>query len=139
MTEVVNILRKHGARETLHGAAASGDKEEVERLIEQGADLNAKNDDGQTPLHLTILNKRAGQARWVLITQGADVNAKTNDGTTPLMMAAAQGIEYLAEVLLFNGADVDPKNDRGETALSLAKENGKTEIIELLRRYEAEK
>ena len=139
MTEVVNILRKHGARETLHGAAASGDKEEVERLIEQGADLNAKNDDGQTPLHLTILNKRAGQARWVLITQGADVNAKTNDGTTPLMMAAAQGIEYLAEVLLFNGADVDPKNDRGETALSLAKENGKTEIIELLRRYGAEK
>ena len=55
------------------------------------------------------------------------------------MMAAAQGDEYLAEVLLFNGADVNAKANRGETALSLAKENGKTEIIELLRRYEAEK
>jgi ankyrin repeat protein/beta-lactamase regulating signal transducer with metallopeptidase domain len=137
LTQVASILRKHGARETLHGAAASGDKEGVKRLIEQGADVNARNQDGQTPLHLSLLNRWAGHARWALIKQGADVNAKTNSGTTPLMMAAAQGDEYSVEVFLFNGADVTASANKGETALSLAKENGRAEVVALLRRYGA--
>jgi len=137
MTEVVDILRQHGAKETLHGAAASGDKEGVERLIAQGADLNAKDNNGQTPLHLSILNRRAGQARWVLISQGADVNAKTNDGRTPLIMAVTRGDQYLEEVLIANGADITVKDNRGRTLLQLAQEKGHTEIIELLKRHGA--
>ena len=137
MTEIAKILRRHGAKETLHGAAASGHKEGVERLIAQGADLNAKDQNGHTPLHLTIMNREAGQARWVLITQGADVNVKTNDGRTPLMMAAIRGHEYLVEVLLANGANINARDNNNRTALSLAKQQSHTEIVELLRQHGA--
>ena len=135
-TEVVNILRRHGALETLHGAVASGDKEGVKRFVAQGADLNARNQNGQTPLHLSLMSRKAWNAVF-LISQGADVNAKTNSGRTPLMLAAIRGWVYKAEVLIVQGADVNAKANKGETALSLAKENGKTEIVELLRKYGA--
>ncbi|MFC1792773.1 ankyrin repeat domain-containing protein [Planctomycetota bacterium] len=131
-TEVVNILRRHGALETLHGAAASGDEEEVKRLVAQGADLNARNQNGQTPLHLAL---KHGWGTVFLISQGADVNAKDQAGRTPLMMAAIRGREHLAEVLIVQGADVNAKANKGETALSLAKENGKANIVELLLKH----
>ena len=46
----------------LHEAAFEGRKETVELLIAKGADLNAKDDDGKTPLDLTIKRKRTKAA-----------------------------------------------------------------------------
>jgi ankyrin repeat protein/beta-lactamase regulating signal transducer with metallopeptidase domain len=135
--EVVAILRQHGAKETLHGAVASGDIEGVKRLIAQGADLNARNEKGQTPLHLSFTSRYGRSTTVLLISEGADVNAKDQAGETPLMMAAALGRLYQAEVLITQGADVNAKANNGETALLLAKEKGKTEMVELLRKYGA--
>jgi ankyrin repeat protein len=49
-TGVVELLRQHGAKKTLHGAVASGNIDEVKRLISQGADVKEKIEGGITPL-----------------------------------------------------------------------------------------
>ncbi len=48
-----NLLRKHGGKHgTIKGAASGGDIEAVKEFLAAGADVNAKNVDGWTPLHL---------------------------------------------------------------------------------------
>ena len=73
----------------LHFAAAKGHKEVVGVLLEKGADFNAKNIDGATPLHLAAENGH-GEVVDVLLEKGADFNAKDNNGATPLHLAAAK-------------------------------------------------
>jgi ankyrin repeat protein len=67
-------------------------------LIEQGADINAKNKNSLTPLHAAAM---AGDRDTValLINKGADVNAKSKDGLTPLHMASQQNHREVVELL----------------------------------------
>ena len=53
----------------------------VKLLIDAGADVNAKNNDGKTPLHII---KKSETIAQMLIDAGADVNAKNKKGYTPL-------------------------------------------------------
>jgi ankyrin repeat protein len=75
----------------LHWAAAGGQNEIVELLINNGADVNAKDSLDGTPLHLAAREGHMETAE-LLIAEGADVNAKTADGGTPLDVA-----EYVDE------------------------------------------
>jgi ankyrin repeat protein len=67
----------------LHYAAYGGHKEIAELLIAEGADVNAKDEDGVTPLHEAAFGGYKEIAE-LLIAKGADVNAKNNGGETPL-------------------------------------------------------
>ena len=69
----------------LHWAAFKNEVEEVKRLIANGADVNAKAEDGITPLHCAA-EENAAEVAKVLIEFGAAVNAKNNDGYTPTDM-----------------------------------------------------
>ena len=110
--EVVNILQQHGAKETLHGVVASGDVDEVKRLLSEGHDVNSRKSEGQTPLHMA---SRAGHDDIVklLLARGADIEAKEGkDGRTPLHLAALRARKNVAETLLAAGADINSRNDR---------------------------
>jgi hypothetical protein len=104
----------------LHKAIAPGRTEElVELLIARGANVNARDKYGWTPLFNATDDRRLSQAR-ILISHGADVNAKDSHGNTPLHDGARWANAKAVELLLASGADVNAKNDEGETPLDLA-------------------
>ena len=53
---------------------------------------------------------------------------------TPLMMAAANGLLPMTEMLLQHGADLDAKTATGQTAWLLAGMNGHLDVVELFRK-----
>ena len=68
---------------TIHQAASLENIGAVKQHLAGGADVNAKNVDGWTPLHEAAFGGRK-EIVELLISNGADVNAKSDDGETPL-------------------------------------------------------
>ncbi len=64
-------------------AAMMGQTEAARLLLQHGAEVNGRNSDDNTALHLAIFLGRAGTAE-LLLKSGADVNAKNDDGATPV-------------------------------------------------------
>jgi len=119
--------------------AASGDEEGEEMVklfIEKGADVNAPNCYGRTPLHQVKTNESAE----LLIAKGADVKAAEGLlGLTPLHWAASDNRHEVVGVLLDKGADVNAKNKNGATPLHLAASRNSKEAAELLIEKGADK
>ena len=68
----------------LHTASKPGNEEVVQLLIQEGAEINASDEDGETPLHRALeFNNNYNVARK-LIENGADLANKTTEGGTPL-------------------------------------------------------
>lgn len=94
---------------------------EIQELIKNGADINAKDAAGWTALASAARNSFAPQTIDVLIQNGANVNEKYTDGSTPLMLAAGFNTsEKILSALLRNGADINAKSNEGWTALTWA-------------------
>ncbi|MBQ7593680.1 MAG: ankyrin repeat domain-containing protein [Synergistaceae bacterium] len=140
-----NTLRKHGASlrakdehnltALMWAVALKHDPKLIRAMIQAGADVNAKGEDGNTPL----MNAAFGRAVWyyglygsdsdvlkitpevarVLIDAGAKVNARNNNGLTPLHHAvhASAGV---VNVLLWAGADVNARDNEGYSPLMYA-------------------
>jgi len=111
----------------LHVAVLFGDvPAAAESLIQLGSDLEARDKDGCTVLHLTARVKGEDEAMAeMLLRHGADVRAVDKDGQTPLHEAyATGGKENLIRLLLARGADPKAKDGRGRTpaAYALAKD-----------------
>ncbi|XP_045490026.1 protein phosphatase 1 regulatory subunit 12A isoform X12 [Pieris rapae] len=100
-------------------ACTAGDKEEVQRLIKQGADINTSNVDGLTALHQACIDDNFDMVQF-LVEHGADVNRGDNEGWTPLHATASCGFASIARHLLENGADVAAVNYDGELAIDIA-------------------
>ena len=129
------------AANTLHGAVRFGIKADVEAMLANGADVNARDENGRTPLHALGGIVRGGHpypsqidAKGIaelLIATGADINAKDKDGNTPLHAAASGGEKSVVELLLAKGANVNAKNASGQTALHLASDAGVAKWLHL--------
>ena len=118
-------------RPTLHTCAEKGHLDVARDLIEAGADVNAKDNDGFTPLSICAEKGHLDVARD-LIWAGADVNAKDNDGMTPLYMCALGGHLEVARALIEAGADVNAKKDNGVTPLHMCAYTGHLEVSRAL-------
>ena len=70
----------------MYMAASLGDLERVKALLENGAEVNARDMDGLTVLHHAASDGRIDIVR-LLIERGADVNAMDEEGRTPLYPA----------------------------------------------------
>lgn len=99
----VNARDVFGNNTGLHWAASLGLAEMARLLIDNGADLDIRNNDGNTPLHWA-----AGEGRKelvvILIAHGADINARSKSGWTPLRWAEAQSQKEIARILMAAGA-----------------------------------
>ena len=71
-------------RTPLHEAVWYGQFEAVKFLIENGADVSAKDIDGDTPLHVAASSSRLSEIAKFLIEKGADINNKNYKGISPL-------------------------------------------------------
>ena len=129
--EAVNVTDEHGFT-ALHGLAEEEHPEIALYLLDHGANVNASNDDGVTPLHLAGWPEMAR----LFLRRGARLEATTRTGETPLLMLAAEPErEDVLGVLLEAGARVNARGADGRTALDIAiarKEPGK---VALLRRH----
>jgi len=90
-----------GRDNRLLGAAASGDIQSVRRLLDQGADVNARDELGQTPLHHAACSGHKDVAE-LLIRRGAVVTARDSVGRTPLYISAVHGHLQLNQLLISN-------------------------------------
>ncbi len=120
-------------RTSLHIAAENGNIDIVMFLIENGANVNVTDVNGNTPL-VFIINK-TGNLKVIqrLLEKGASVNTQNRTGETALMYAAWHGHSVIVQLLLENRADVTLKNRQGRTALMLAESKGHQEIVEMLK------
>ena len=99
-------------------AAQANRVEEARELIEQGANVNAKDGTQQTALHYAAAEGTADPAMIeLLLENGARVDALDAQGNTPLIRAARRGYPELVGPLIEEGADVDHVNRLGWTAL----------------------
>jgi uncharacterized protein len=121
-------------------AAHAGDLTMVKVLIESGADVNACDERGWSPLAKAVYNPelKRGFADVVqaLIDAGANIESAIGYGVRPLMLAAGYGETDVVEALLKAGADVRASNEGGYTALMMVKQKHYVDVINLL--HEAE-
>ena len=146
--QTADLLRHNGADPHVCGnaggtplqfAAHRENLEVVKKLIGYDADINSKDDYGNTPLHLvsTGCYFKDETVFRLLLEHNADVNAQTKDGRTPLYVASAWGALEVVRLLLKHGSDLEAKKYDGETALQIAAEGGHDKVVELLREHGA--
>ena len=138
---------------SIHDAAVDRNIEAAKQHLAAGTDVNAKDEEGWTPLHIAAIrgNKEIAE---LLIAKGADVNAKAENDNTPLHQAAFWGHSEIAELLISKGADINAKYKQkfyffnknqaklyinASTPLDNANMNRRTKIIELLRKHGGKK
>lgn len=109
----------------------------VKELLARGANPNARDRDGYTPLLVVIMSKPTNERFEIvrdLINAGADPNSMDNSGQTALMAAAENGAFDTVRFLLAAGADPSRRTNYGETALSIATRLHFDDIVNLLIR-----
>jgi ankyrin repeat protein len=115
----------------LSWAAANGHQAVLEKLLEQGADCESKDNEDRTPLAFAAQNGHEAVVK-LLVENGADRESKTKDGWTPLACAASNGHEAVVKLLLERGADHESKTKDGLTPLTCAASNGHEAVVKLL-------
>jgi len=94
-----------------------GTPDEIETAIKHGADINRRNEKGETPLQLAAWNQNSCLVE-VLVRAGADVNAKDKKGWTALHRAMQNDSNTeLVRILLESGANVNDRDFYGNTPL----------------------
>ena len=106
-------------RYALHQAAKHNDHVKAAKLLRQGADPNAHDKGGCTPLCWAAEHNAVATAK-VLLKAGAKVNAEDKKGYTPLHWAAEHNAVATAKVLLKEGASVNAEDKKGSTPLHWA-------------------
>ncbi|KLJ07588.1 hypothetical protein EMPG_16946 [Blastomyces silverae] len=117
---------------------SEGNEDELRLLLDKGVNLRAVDRDGQTALHLAVINHHVSLAE-LLLKAGSNTEAASHGGSKPLYIAAELGNVAFVNLLLRFSADVESHNDEtGYTAFHQALLNGHADVAEALLENEAD-
>ena len=138
-TEMVQLLMRHGVklRDNPSALHLTSSIEMVRFLLDRGAPIDGRNDDGATYLQ-TVAGGDAEdeEVARLLIERGANVNIADKDGATPLLRC--QSVE-IAQLLIAHGANVNATDKEGMTPLHMAAfGESRSELGELLVKHGAD-
>jgi len=115
-------------------ASTYNEPEIVKFLIEAGAGVNVKDENGKSALMYACESNTEVEVVRVLIRKHADVNAKTNTGKTALMYACENNPNIkIVSALIGAGADVNAKTKDGRTPLDYAGKNENKKSVMLIK------
>lgn len=119
-------------RTVLQWAAATGRDTLLVNLLARGADVNARDNRGLSPLHSAVLCGSAGTVER-LLESGAKVQRRTKHGWSALDLAAIIGHSGVAALLVSHGADMAAPTRAGleKTPLHYAALHGHSAVVEL--------
>ncbi|KAG0235232.1 hypothetical protein BGX31_004337 [Mortierella sp. GBA43] len=127
---ITMLTGKNQAGQTLlHRSCSSGSYSNVVELLNQGADIHARDNAQWTPLHEAALEGHTKVVE-VLLSRGADPNAQGHGNDTALHDSAQNEHADVVRLLLEYGADPDLKNSKGEKPCDVTEDD---EILELLK------
>jgi len=120
---------------TLHEAAGHGDIGRVNHLVESGVDIDGRDAQGRTALHIAAEMGNEDLALTVL-EKGVAIDAVDCNDDTALHRAVAHGHSAVIELLLAGGADTEVKNSAKLTASELDSKLPGTAISEIFRKHD---
>ena len=103
----------------------------AEILLDAGADIDARDDSGSSPLHLAAWKGQIPTVE-VLVSARANLDARGLYGDTPLHLAASYGQSGVAAVLTNANADINAKDHAGKTPLDWARESNQSATVAML-------
>ena len=120
-------------------ALDAADLAAIDALLTAGADINARDQHGQTALMNAATNGQAEVVR-LLADRGADLNHRAKYGLTAVMLAVVRGHADVVRILVEAGADLTLRGSGapgfdGKTAADLAHERGDAALLDLLHRH----
>jgi ankyrin repeat protein len=118
-------------------AASKGYNSEIDRLIYEGADINAESDEGATPLIFAVSNNRV-EAVKTLLSYDPILYSLKKSVESPLLIAVKNRNFEIAEALIRAGADVNSRDKHLATPLHYASLYGYPDIVDLLLYYDAD-
>lgn len=124
-----------GGETPLHLAARYSRADAAKRLLDAGADCNAVDFAGRTPLHSAIAADARGVFEILLRNRATDLEAQAYDGSTPLILAARLACEGMLEdlvVALNQPGALDAQDEAGRTALHWAASVNNVKAVEAL-------
>ncbi len=125
-------LKGHYNRTPVMTAAFARQKDVFKYLVEQGADLNAGDQEGLRPIHYAaFMGDPALMA--LVISKGADVDTANNVvGAAPIHIAARGGNAPMIKLLGSKGVNLEIKNKDGLSPLLMSVNSGNIETVRLL-------
>lgn len=128
----------------LFQSVKNGNLAKINIAIAKGADIQAKDKNGNSVLMLACKQETPRVAKFLVYSTQINVNSQNHNGDTALIIAARNGNSAIVRFLLSKKSraraktkselvDINVKNKAGETALTAAKKNGFLIIVRLLR------